>query len=319
MVSYSENNILAGLLIAGSRFFSPSFQISCGNYHSMDRIRHIPNESSGSEFEQHTETSSNSHHFTCECDCIHQDQGRPRPMSSCPIYEELICEIEDEDIIHLDDPIDLCDETDEEVVEVGVNIPASQPVHSPISPLHILPFRLHPPSSADGITSGVIHVPFMPFGGDPDIDSIFARIQQHLRSQAAILGHVGLFGAEIPPRIPPERVLDKLATRRISCAVEAQSLGSCPICLDPYRARMLVRVLPGCGHLVHKGCMDKWIVKSRRFTCPLDNIPINVEDVVNRESPLDPHRGPETARNVATSQYGTGIRRSMRRRRSPRH
>jgi hypothetical protein len=161
----------------------------------------------------------------------------------------------------------------------------------------------------------------MPFSNDPDVESIFARIQQHLRNQAAILGHVGLFGIDIPPRIPPERIIDKLLTKRVASPTEAHMLGSCPICLEAYRPRMLVRILPGCGHMVHKGCMDKWILKSRKYTCPLDNLPITVDEIAVRDGPSPPRslRVPEPPATSQASPSPLGIRRSGRPRRAPRH
>lgn len=76
------------------------------------------------------------------------------------------------------------------------------------------------------------------------------------------------------PFVPPDLVLSRCPVRRIWSANEALSLGVCPICLEPYRQRMMVRTLPSCRHVVHKPCIDKWIRKSHKYRCPLDNLNI---------------------------------------------
>jgi hypothetical protein len=67
--------------------------------------------------------------------------------------------------------------------------------------------------------------------------------------------------------------LQQVPVERISSKTEAEQLGSCPVCLCEYKARMSVRVL-SCGHKVHKPCFDAW-TKRGRFTCPLDNVKLS--------------------------------------------
>ncbi len=111
----------------------------------------------------------------------------------------------------------------------------------------------------------------------PDMLTIFSHIHERLRAQAMLLERMQIFAIDSRPRIPPSVVLQGLAVRRIQNQQCATELGSCPICLEPYKPRMMVRILPKCQHWIHKTCMDKWITKSHRLTCPLDNIPIEVE------------------------------------------
>ncbi|CAD5221937.1 unnamed protein product [Bursaphelenchus xylophilus] len=40
----------------------------------------------------------------------------------------------------------------------------------------------------------------------------------------------------------------------------------CPVCIDPYRAGDIVRMLP-CRHVFHKTCVDPWLLEHR--TCPM--------------------------------------------------
>ncbi|KAM3405842.1 hypothetical protein ACQJBY_000082 [Aegilops geniculata] len=41
----------------------------------------------------------------------------------------------------------------------------------------------------------------------------------------------------------------------------------CAVCLERYADSDVVRVLPDCGHLFHRGCVDPWL--RRRPTCPV--------------------------------------------------
>ena len=81
--------------------------------------------------------------------------------------------------------------------------------------------------------------------------------------------------------VSPHVLLDHISIRRIGSRAEASSIGHCPICLVEYKKRMLVRVLPGCGHYIHKTCFDKWVWKSPRYACPLDNIEIKIDCLEN--------------------------------------
>ena len=106
--------------------------------------------------------------------------------------------------------------------------------------------------------------------------SMFQHIQERIRTQAMLIERLRLFNVDTSPTIPPKTIINSMPIERVKDLAEASSLGSCPICLDPYKPRMTVRVLPGCGHRVHKPCMDKWITKSLKYTCPLDNSAIKI-------------------------------------------
>lgn len=161
--------------------------------------------------------------------------------------------------------IDLCDDTEDDVVEVGVSVPATSRED----------FSVSISQSSVGLSEVFTIIDLIDEGGG--VESIFSRIQQHLRAQAMFLGQIGLLGTpNLIPSIQPKVLLGQLPIRRLSGITEAESLGACPICLEQYKPRMQVRTIPGCGHVVHKTCMDKWITKSHRNTCPLDNIPIQV-------------------------------------------
>ena len=41
----------------------------------------------------------------------------------------------------------------------------------------------------------------------------------------------------------------------------------CPVCLDNHGDGDVVRVLPDCGHLFHRACVDPWLWQ--RPTCPV--------------------------------------------------
>ncbi|XP_074577910.1 RING-H2 finger protein ATL2-like [Curcuma longa] len=43
--------------------------------------------------------------------------------------------------------------------------------------------------------------------------------------------------------------------------------GACAICLSAVEDAEMVRVLPGCGHLFHVGCIDMWL--GSHCTCPV--------------------------------------------------
>lgn len=148
----------------------------------------------------------------------------------------------------------------------------------------------------------------------PDMLTIFSHIHERLRAQAMLLERMPMFAVDARPRIPPSVILQGLLVRRIVSQEEANELGFCPICLEPYKPRMLVRILPKCDHLIHKTCMDKWITKSHRLTCPLDNIPIEVDHSSNLNGPPALSEPRDAARGSVSSQRDTtgSIRRSSR-------
>jgi|LauGreDrversion4_2_1035121.scaffolds.fasta_scaffold166255_3 hypothetical protein len=110
------------------------------------------------------------------------------------------------------------------------------------------------------------------------------HIQERIRTQAMLIDRLRVFSVDVRPPVTPSTIMESLPVRRVKDMADAAALGSCPICLESYRPRMIVRVLPLCGHSVHKPCMDKWISKSYKYTCPLDNRSIEARDQSTRPS-----------------------------------
>ncbi|KAG0541690.1 hypothetical protein BDA96_02G038800 [Sorghum bicolor] len=52
-----------------------------------------------------------------------------------------------------------------------------------------------------------------------------------------------------------------------AAAAQEEAFCCCPVCLDGYGDGDVVRVLPDCGHLFHRDCVDPWLRK--RPTCPV--------------------------------------------------
>ncbi|PUZ68448.1 hypothetical protein GQ55_2G029800 [Panicum hallii var. hallii] len=55
--------------------------------------------------------------------------------------------------------------------------------------------------------------------------------------------------------------------RKAPAARRQQQQACCPVCLDNYGDSDVVRVLPDCGHLFHRACVDPWL--RQRPTCPV--------------------------------------------------
>ncbi|CAN6213155.1 unnamed protein product [Urochloa humidicola] len=50
-------------------------------------------------------------------------------------------------------------------------------------------------------------------------------------------------------------------------AARREHQACCPVCLDGYGDGDVVRVLPDCGHMLDRGCVDPWL--RQRPTCPV--------------------------------------------------
>ena len=166
------------------------------------------------------------------------------------------------------------------------------------SALHTLPatdtLSLNTQSAPD--SHSLHRYPFLSASGDP-----LARMHEEFITHVLSLTRAEVTGSALTvfnPFIPPDLILNRCPVRRIWSANEASSLGVCPICLEPYRQRMMVRTLPNCRHIVHKPCIDKWIRKSHKYRCPLDNLSIIPDSgqacIVGIELPLRTETSPDT-------------------------
>ncbi|KXS22057.1 hypothetical protein M427DRAFT_26719 [Gonapodya prolifera JEL478] len=66
-----------------------------------------------------------------------------------------------------------------------------------------------------------------------------------------------------------------LASTAAGEAQEREKGEGCPICLEPYQANSVVRLLP-CSHSFHSKCVDDWLAK-RRGVCPLCRLDISTD------------------------------------------
>ena len=178
--------------------------------------------------------------------------------------------------------VDLCDSDDSEVEIIryddGPDSPIvlrSRPTESTVNDQHYSRNFMFGIPLIDGRTE-----PRFLSGFD-----FMEHIQERIRTQAILLERLRVFSIDIRPQVPPSTIIDSLPIRRVKDMAEAAALGACPICLEPYRPRMTVRVLPSCGHSVHKPCMDKWISKGLKYTCPLDNRAIEVSNASAADMP----------------------------------
>jgi hypothetical protein len=64
-------------------------------------------------------------------------------------------------------------------------------------------------------------------------------------------------------------------------ASEEEDEGSCVICLAQYEAGERCSVLPGCGHIFHRGCVATWL-HTTHTTCPLCRATIGADAVARK-------------------------------------
>uniref|UniRef100_A0A0N5C891 RING-type domain-containing protein n=1 Tax=Strongyloides papillosus TaxID=174720 RepID=A0A0N5C891_STREA len=62
-----------------------------------------------------------------------------------------------------------------------------------------------------------------------------------------------------------KKALTRIPTKPIKHG-DKEMESECPICIDPYNAGDIIRILP-CGHIYHKTCSEIWLLEHR--TCPL--------------------------------------------------
>ena len=221
-----------------------------------------------------------------------------RTLANSTSYPDVYHVAEDSDISGM---IDLCDSdfSDDDIEELSNDeVPVTVPVS--FGRPNIPPGITYLQERLRAIHSGDFDI----FHGVPDgrMSDIFARIQERIRSQALIIDRMSMY--QLQPQVSPCEILSKLRVRKLTSSVEVSTLGACPICLEEYRLRMSVYVIPGCEHLVHKPCMNKWITQSYRHTCPLDNLPINVS--------VTPHVDPITPVEIAHAVFPTNPNRRSR-------
>ncbi|ONK57004.1 uncharacterized protein A4U43_C10F15570 [Asparagus officinalis] len=48
---------------------------------------------------------------------------------------------------------------------------------------------------------------------------------------------------------------------------EEEATRGCVVCLSEFEDMEVVKVIPGCGHVFHPECIDRWITKNR--SCPV--------------------------------------------------
>uniref|UniRef100_A0A0K0EER1 RING-type domain-containing protein n=1 Tax=Strongyloides stercoralis TaxID=6248 RepID=A0A0K0EER1_STRER len=62
-----------------------------------------------------------------------------------------------------------------------------------------------------------------------------------------------------------KKALTRIPTKSVKHG-DKEMESECPICIDPYNAGDIIRILP-CGHIYHKTCSEIWLLEHR--TCPL--------------------------------------------------
>lgn len=73
---------------------------------------------------------------------------------------------------------------------------------------------------------------------------------------------------KVEHKIKPKRSkLKKLGKYKKIKASETDKI--CSICLDNFKCGKYKRKMPNCTHEFHKTCIDKWLYKDVKFSCPI--------------------------------------------------
>ncbi|GLT50046.1 hypothetical protein SLA2020_235580 [Shorea laevis] len=93
---------------------------------------------------------------------------------------------------------------------------------------------------------------------------------RRLRSSNTHLTHTGSSNVSITveggrdkeiPHSYPKLLYSQAKLQKADCS------SSCSICLDEYGDADMLRLLSGCGHIFHQGCIDPWLMLHP--TCPV--------------------------------------------------
>ncbi|CAL9116166.1 unnamed protein product [Musa textilis] len=105
--------------------------------------------------------------------------------------------------------------------------------------------------------------------------------------------------------------------RRSSGSEDEGSAAECAVCLGAAEEGEMVRLLPGCKHLFHVGCIDMWL--SSHVTCPVCRAMVEPPPVTATlvTSAQEGTSGSKEAGSVS-SRLGASVRRMLSRERSTR-
>ena len=61
---------------------------------------------------------------------------------------------------------------------------------------------------------------------------------------------------------------------------DGDGVSECVVCLRKFHGGEQIRILP-CGHVFHKGCVDKWLLDYKNMVCPSCRLCLHVNVNVN--------------------------------------
>lgn len=73
---------------------------------------------------------------------------------------------------------------------------------------------------------------------------------------------------KIEHKITPKRTKLKILGP-YSKITEKEEHKQCSICLDHFKKGKYKRKMPNCRHEFHKKCIDEWLYKDEKFSCPV--------------------------------------------------